>query len=74
VALIASSFGMYLAYPVILLLPIGPWAKGIVIVGASVLSWAVFFGGTLLAGREGLAYLKGRLAAWRIPPHDRGGV
>lgn len=59
-ALIAGSFLVYLAYPVILLyLPI----SGSVKVGATVavwaLSWAVFSAGILLTGPQGYEWLKG---------------
>jgi UPF0716 family protein affecting phage T7 exclusion len=59
-ALIAGSFLVYLAYPVILLmLPLSPSIK----VGATVavwfLSWAVFSAGIWLAGPQGFQRFKG---------------
>lgn len=60
----ALSFGIYLAYPAVPFLPISAWAKGGVAVGMSIVSWGMFFAGSILAGKEGLAYLKRRFA-WR---------
>ena len=58
----ALSFGIYLAYPVVPFLPISGWAKGAVAVGMSVVSWGIFFVGSVLAGKEGVAYLKHRFS------------
>jgi hypothetical protein len=58
-ALIASSFLVYLAYPVILLmLPFSPTAKLVAAVTVWFASWGVFSAGVVLAGPEGFAKLK----------------
>jgi hypothetical protein len=59
-ALIAGSFLVYLAYPIILLiLPFSPSVK----IGATVIvwivSWGVFSAGIFLAGPEGFERFKG---------------
>ena len=62
IALMAVSFLVYLAYPVILFLSLSESAKIGVAVLASLLSWGVFCGGFYLAGREGYDWLKRRKA------------
>ncbi|MDP2602792.1 MAG: hypothetical protein Q8S00_09395 [Deltaproteobacteria bacterium] len=59
-ALIAGSFLVYLAYPVILLyLPFSGSVKLGATVAVWVLSWAVFSAGILLTGPQGYEWLKG---------------
>jgi hypothetical protein len=59
VVLMAISFLVYPAYPLIILfLPSSGRVKFDVIVALSVLSWAVFSAGIFLAGLEGYEYLK----------------
>lgn len=59
-ALIAGSFLVYLAYPVILLyLPFSGSAKVGATVAVWVLSWSVFSAGILLTGPQGYEWLKG---------------
>jgi hypothetical protein len=70
VILMALSFGIYPAYPVVPFLPISAWRKGAVAIGLSALSWGVFFAGSMLAGKNGVAYLKRRLFERR--EHRRG--
>ncbi len=70
--LMALSFGIYLAYPVVLFLPISGWAKGGVAVGLALVSWGMFFLGSMLAGKEGVAYLRRRFLARRARPGDQG--
>lgn len=65
VILIVLSFGIYPAYPVVPFLPISRWARGGAAVGLSVVSWGMFLAGSTLAGKEGVAYLRGRLGARR---------
>lgn len=60
IALMAVSFLVYPAYPMILFLPLSESAKIGVAVLASLLSWGVFCGGFYLAGREGYEWLKSR--------------
>jgi hypothetical protein len=60
VALMAMSFLVYPAYPLILFLSLSGRVKIGVAVLASLLSWGVFCGGYYLAGREGYDWLKGR--------------
>jgi hypothetical protein len=59
-ALIAGSFLVYLAYPIILL--ILPFSRGIKVSAAVAVwfvSWGVFSAGIFLAGPEGLEWFKG---------------
>jgi len=63
VALIAASFAIYPAYPVIALLPVPASVRVLGVIGGSLVSWSMFALGTALAGREGVAYLKRLL--WR---------
>jgi hypothetical protein len=59
VVLMAMSFLIYPAYPLIILfLPSSGRVKFDVIVALSLLSWAVFSVGIFLAGLEGYEYLK----------------
>jgi hypothetical protein len=59
VVLIAVSFLVYPAYPLIIVfLPYSVRMKVNVIVGLSLLSWIVFGAGIFLAGFEGYEYLK----------------
>jgi hypothetical protein len=60
VILIALSFGVYPAYPVVPFLPISAWRKGAVAVGLLAASWGMFFVGSVLVGKKGVAYLKRR--------------
>lgn len=71
-SLMALSFGIYLAYPVVLLLPISGWGKGGVAVLLSLVSWTMFLVGSVLAGKEGVAHLRQRFAGRRARPGDRG--
>jgi len=58
--LMASSFLVYPAYPVILLwLPLSTSAKAGVSVVFWILSWSAFSLGAFLAGPDGYAWLKG---------------
>ena len=68
VALIAWSFAIYPAYPVIALLPLPVDLRIAVAVGASVLSWGIFLLGTTLAGKQGVDYLKRLLTRRQAPP------
>jgi hypothetical protein len=67
----ALSFGIYPAYPVVPFLPISAWRKGEVAMGLSAVSWGMFFVGSLLVGKKGVAYLKRRFFARR--ERRRGG-
>ena len=60
IVLMAISFLVYPAYPMILFLSLSDRMKIGVAVLASLLSWGVFCGGFYLAGREGYDWLKGR--------------
>jgi len=62
VILMVLSFGIYLAYPAVPFLPISGWARGGVAVGMSAVSWGMFLVGSVLAGKEGVAYLKRRFS------------
>jgi hypothetical protein len=68
VALIASSFAIYPAYPVIALLPLPVDERLVLAVAASVVSWGVFLLGTSLAGKRGVDYLKRLLTNRKAPP------
>jgi hypothetical protein len=70
VILIALSFGIYPSYPVVPFLPISAWRKGGVAIGLSAVSWGMFFVGSVLVGKKGVAYLKRRFFGRR--EHERG--
>ena len=70
VILIALSFGIYPAYPVVVFLPISMWRKGEVAMGLAAVSWGMFFVGSVLVGKKGVAYLKRRFFERR--EHQRG--
>lgn len=71
VGLMALSFGIYLAYPTILFLPFSGRDKVAVAVAGGIASWGIFLAGSILAGREGYAYLKRRVSAWRDTAQGR---
>ena len=60
IALMAMSFLVYLAYPVILFLSSSDSMKVGLAVLAFLVSWGIFCGGFYLAGREGYEWLKTR--------------
>lgn len=61
--MIAGSFLLYLAYPVILLLlPLSASAKAGAMLAIWGLSWVVFSAGVFLTGPEGYGWLKGASA------------
>jgi hypothetical protein len=66
----ALSFGIYPSYPVVPFLPISVWRKGGLVVGLSAVSWGMFFVGSVLVGKKGVAYLKRRFFERR--EHQRG--
>lgn len=68
--LILLSFGIYPAYPLVHFLPISLWQKGSVGIGLSVLSWTLFFAGSALIGRKGMAHLR-HLLRWRREGQSR---
>ena len=70
VILMALSFGIYPTYPVVAFLPISAWRKGEVALGLSAVSWGMFFVGSGLVGKKGMAYLKRRFFERR--EHQRG--
>jgi hypothetical protein len=55
--LMALSFGIYPEYLVVPFLPISAWRKGEVAMGLSAVSWGMFFVGSVLVGKKGVAYL-----------------
>ena len=68
--LMAASFLVYPAYPVILLwLPLSPSVKAGVSVAVWVVSWGTFSLGAYLAGPEGYAWFK---QLWRRLTGNRG--
>src|SRR4029077_1752980 len=68
--LILLSFGIYPAYPLVHFLPISLWQKGGVGIGLAVLSWTLFFAGSALIGRRGMAQLRHHLR-WRREGQSR---
>lgn len=68
--LILLSFGIYPAYPLVHFLPISLWQKGGVGIGLAVLSWSLFFAGSALVGKRGMAYFKRHLR-WRRESQSR---
>jgi hypothetical protein len=63
VILMALSFGIYPAYPMVVFLPISRWDKVGVAVGMAAISWSMFFVGSGFVGKKGLAYLKQRFSS-----------
>lgn len=61
IVLIGASFLVYLAYPLIALLPASGTVKITATVAASALSWGAFGAGIYLAGRLGYRWLRRRL-------------
>jgi hypothetical protein len=59
------SFALYPAYGLIAFLPISRWAKTATMAAGWGLSWSLFFGGSLLAGKEGVELVKAQLARRR---------
>jgi hypothetical protein len=71
IALIAISFAVYPAYPIIILfLPSSVRVKFGVIVALWFLSWGAFSAGILLAGLEGYKWLK---ELWKRKTGDAAG-
>ena len=69
-ALIAGSFLVYLAYPIILLmLPFSRSIKFGAAVAVWIISWGIFSAGIFLAGPEGFEWLK-RFCLRVIPIHS----
>lgn len=60
VLLMAGSFLVYPAYPVLVLWPVSDRARVEMTLVAAALSWAVFSGGLYLAGRRGWVWLRRR--------------
>ena len=60
VLLMAGSFLVYPAYPVLVLWPVSDRARVEVTLVAAALSWAVFSVGLYLAGRRGWVWLRRR--------------
>ncbi len=63
--LLALSFGIYPVYPAVPFLPMSAWRKGEVAIGLSAVSWGLFCVGSVLVGKNGVAYLKRRVFGWR---------
>jgi hypothetical protein len=61
VGLMAGSFLVYPAYPVIVIWPVSDRARVEVTLVAAALSWAVFSAGLYLAGRRGWVWLRRRV-------------
>jgi hypothetical protein len=55
VILMALGFGIYPAYPVVPFLPISAWRKGELAFGLLAVSWGMFFVGSVLVGKKGVA-------------------
>ena len=58
VALIVASFAIYPIYVLIAFLPVPASVRVVTAVVASIASWAVFFVGSILSGRRGVAYVR----------------
>lgn len=58
----AASFLVYLAYPVVVFLPLSDRGKVALTLGIAVTGWAIFAGGLWLTGRRGYVWLRRR---WR---------
>jgi len=74
VLLMAGSFLVYPAYPILVLWPVTERARVEITLVAAGLSWVVFSTGLYLAGRRGWVWLrrrwKGRGARHAPPPHS----
>jgi len=71
VLLMASSFLVYPAYPVLVFLPAAEQHRVELTVGAAVVSWAVFGTGLVLAGRRGWVWLRRRWKGHGAGPPPR---
>lgn len=71
VTMLLLSFAIYPAYPLLPFLPISAWQKGGVGIALAVVSWGIFFAGSALVGKKGVAYLKHRLFWHRENPSGR---
>ena len=71
VILMALSFGIYPAYPVVPFLPISAWRKGEVAMGLAAVSWGMFLLGSVLVGKKGVAYLKRHFFGRRVQQRGR---
>jgi VIT1/CCC1 family predicted Fe2+/Mn2+ transporter len=68
VIMLLLSFAIYPAYPLLPFLPISAWQKGAVGIALAAVSWGIFFAGSALVGKKGVAYLKHRLFWHREHP------
>jgi len=60
VLLMAGSFLVYPAYPVLVFWPVSDHVRIGITLGAAAMSWAVFSAGLYLAGRRGWVWLRRR--------------
>jgi hypothetical protein len=60
VILMALSFGIYPAYPMVAFLPISRWDKAGVAVGLAGISWSMFLVGSVVVGKKGVDHLRQR--------------
>jgi hypothetical protein len=65
VVLMALSFAVYPAYPLVAFFPMSWSGRAGVAAALVAISWSMFLVGSLFAGKKGLARLKQRLCAWR---------
>ena len=75
VLLMAGSFLVYPAYPILILWPVVERARVELTLVAAALSWAVFSAGLYLAGRRGWVWLRRRWKSRRsrhAPPPSSG--
>ena len=73
VTMLLLSFATYPAYPLLPFPPISAWQKGGVGIALAVVSWGIFFAGSALVGKRGVAYLKRTACSGigntrRVPP------
>jgi hypothetical protein len=69
-ALIVTSFAIYPMYPLIALLPMPLKTRVFGELAAWIVSWALFFLGTALAGKDAIEYVK-RLVTGRTAPRPK---
>ncbi len=64
IGFMVASFGVFVLYLAIPFLPVSTEAMATMFVVGWIVSWGLFFLGTVLTGKEGYQYLKQRFRSW----------